>query len=140
MSGHGGGEAFLGELASAGAGDPDHGERAEAAQGVNRGRAAAIEKAGAEREIYAELGQPAASPDPMRQKRKDETGQDRGRYHARRKPPSISSGAPGNHGREGNGQEFEKDTSCARGAADPSPPRRKGPAPAQFQGLPERWN
>ena len=48
VAGHGGGEAFLGELALAGAGDPDDGQGAEAAEDVDRGRSAGVEEAGAE--------------------------------------------------------------------------------------------
>ena len=47
VAGHGGGEAFLGELAAAGTGDPDHGQGAQAAEEMNGARAAGVEEAGA---------------------------------------------------------------------------------------------
>ena len=48
VAGHGGGEAFLGEFAAAGSGDPDDGQGAEAAEDMDGGCAAGVEEAGAE--------------------------------------------------------------------------------------------
>ena len=108
VAGEGGGEAFLGELALAEAGDPDDGESAETAEDVDGGCAAGIEKAGAEGEVDAQLGQPSAGPYPMREKRKDGCGQDCGSCAAGGKAQAVRSRAPRNHGGQGYGQELKE--------------------------------
>jgi hypothetical protein len=130
----------LGKLALAGAGDPDHGEGAEAAEDVDGGRAAGIEKARAEGEVDAQLGQPAAAPDPMRQQRKDKWRRGRrggaARGEAQRSAPEPQGMSDG----QGDGQEFkeQRELRLGRGSAQAAEQKRDL-APSQFQGLPARW-
>ena len=108
VSGHGGGQALLGEFAFAGAGDPDDGQGAESAEDMDRGRAAAVEKARAQVEVETQLGQPAAGPDPVRGEREDDGGHHGGGRAAGQDSPAVHSGAPGQERGQGHGQEFKQ--------------------------------
>ena len=55
MSWHGGGEAVLWELALPGAGDPDDGHSAHAAEDMDRGGSAGIKEACTKREVDSKL-------------------------------------------------------------------------------------
>ena len=120
MAGYGGGEAFPGEFAFARAGDPDHGEGAETAQDVDGSGAAGIEEAGAEGEVDAQLGEPAAAPDPMGEEREDEGGEDGSRGRTRGEPPAVRTRAPGNEHGEGYGEELKEhgELRTGRGSAE----------------------
>jgi len=108
VAGQSGGKAFFGKLALARPGDPDHGQRAEAPENVDGGRAAAVEKAFAEREVDAQLGQPAARPDPMREERKDGCCQKRGDGAAGAEAQAIRARTPRNQRGQGYCQEFKE--------------------------------
>ena len=108
VAGHRGRKASLGELALAGAGDPDEGEGAESSQSVNRGRAAGVEKACAERKVDAQLRQPSADPDPMGKDGKDEGGENGGDCAAGGEAQAVSSRSPGDEGDESDGEKFKQ--------------------------------
>ncbi len=91
VTGQRGRKAFLGELALARTCDPDNGEGAESAQDMDCGRSAGIEKARAEREVDAELRQPTAVPDPVREQRKDDGGSHGSGSAAGGEAPAIRS-------------------------------------------------
>ena len=75
---------------------------------MDRGCTAGIEEAGAEAKVDAELGEPAARPDPMREKGKDQGGEDcRGGTPGGEAEP-VRSRAPGDERGQGHGEQFIK--------------------------------
>ena len=108
VAGNGGGEAFFGEFAAAGARDPNDGEGAESADYVNGGCAADVEKTCAEREVRAELREPAAAPDPMGNEGKDEGREKGGGSGAGDQAPAVGARAPGNENEEGDREQFKE--------------------------------
>ncbi len=140
VAGHRGRKALSGEFAAARSGDPDHGQRAQAAESVHGGRAADIEKTVAQRKVRAQRGEPSAGPDPMRGQREDDGGENRSRGAAGREPPAVRSRAPGQHRRHGDGQELEEQRklSLRRGRAKPA--QKKWARPSTPQVLPAGMN
>ena len=109
MSRHGRGKAFLGKLAAARTGNPDHRHRAQAAQHVHRPSAADIQKVRAKRKVGAQLGEPSTAPDPMCRERKHERSGNRGSYAASGQPPAIRSRAPGKQCSKSDGKKFKNE-------------------------------
>ena len=108
VAGHRGGESLAREFALARAGDPDKGERGEAAEDVDRGCAARVKKTCAKRKTVFELSQPATAPCPMGDEGKNESREHRCCGCACGHAETVSARAPRNDGSQRHGHEFKE--------------------------------
>ena len=106
VAGDGGGEAFAGVFAAAGAEDPDDGERHEASGGMDDGCASAIGEGGQVKE-GAELAEPASAADPVSEEGIREGGEDGGGDADGAEPPAVGAGRDGDDGGQAGGEEVK---------------------------------
>src|ERR1700728_2767651 len=100
MAGQRGRHALRTELASARAQYPGDGKSRESSHGLNRACASGIDE--------AELREPSATPNPMREQRIRRGSKQGGGSAARSQAPAVGAAAQGNDGRETRAQQPEQ--------------------------------
>ena len=136
VAGDGDGHVLAVVLAAAGTENPGDGERGESADGLDGGGAAGIEKSMAEAVVDAQLREPSAAPDPVREERKIHPARTAAeeqlaprRQRSAPLPSGISAARP-------TLQHPEKSTSDTGEQSSARPRRKNGSAAIQLHGFP----
>ncbi len=108
VAGNRGGHPLVGILIAPRPEYPNHRERGQPANNLNRAGAAAIEEPSPEPEIVAQLGQPSSAPYPMGKDRIGATGKQCSRRANRAQPPAIHGGAERDDGGNSRSEHLQK--------------------------------
>ena len=87
--------------------NPGEGQSGETAQRLDGAGASRIHETAAQPELNAELRQPSAAPDPVREQRVGESGQQSGGGATGAQPPAVGTGAQRKHRREANREQLQ---------------------------------